>query len=115
MALDEKLTARVRELIAPFADNVEEKKMFGGTCFMVNDKMCIGVKAEHIMVRLDPMQQEEVLGKEGCMPMKMKGKELKGYVFVDPETITTKAKLNYWVSLALQYNAIAKPSKKKKK
>ena len=38
MAYDEKLADRVRELIAEEHKDVEEKKMFGGLCFMVNDR-----------------------------------------------------------------------------
>ena len=44
MAFNEKLAERVREIISLHHDNVEEKKMFGGLCFMVNDKMCVGVE-----------------------------------------------------------------------
>jgi hypothetical protein len=33
---------------------------------------------------------------------------------VDAASVTTKAKLEYWVNLALAYNKIAKPSRKKK-
>ena len=114
MAIDEKLTTRVRELIAPFSNNVVEKKMFGGICFMVNDKMCVAVKTEHLMVRINPEKQEEALSKEGCKPTVMRSKVLAGYVYVDPNTITTKSALNYWVKLALEYNPIA-PSPKKKR
>ena len=52
MAFNEKLADRIRELIAAEHDNVEEKKMFGGLCFMVNDKMCVGVEKERLMVYL---------------------------------------------------------------
>jgi TfoX/Sxy family transcriptional regulator of competence genes len=43
---------------------VEEKKMFGGLCFMVNDKMCVGVETNRLMVRLDPSKVEEVRKKK---------------------------------------------------
>ena len=115
MAIDEQLTARVRELIAPFSDNVVEKKMFGGICFMVNDKMFMGVQVDHLMVRINPNMQEEALLKEGCVPMEMGNKSFKGFVFVDTAAVTTKTKLNYWVKLAMEYNPIAPASKKKKK
>lgn len=44
MAYNEKLADRVREIIAATYTNIEEKAMFGGLCFMVNDKMCVGVE-----------------------------------------------------------------------
>ena len=37
---------------------------------------------------------------------------MKGYVFVDTEVLTTRKRLDYWVQLALEYNKIAKSSKK---
>ena len=40
MAYNEKLANMTRELIAQSHKNVIEKAMFGGLCFMVNDKMC---------------------------------------------------------------------------
>lgn len=115
MAYDEKLADRVREIIALHHKKVTEKKMFGGLCFMVNNKMCVGVEKERLMVRLDPEKQDEVMEKEGAKPMDFTGKVMKGFVFVDIEALNTKKKLDYWMDLALEYNKKAKPSKKKKK
>lgn len=115
MAYNENLANRTRELIALTHKNIVEKPMFGGLCFMVNDKMCVGVEQERLMVRLDPLKYDEVMEKEGCHPMDFTGKIMKGYVFVDIEALNTKKKLEYWIELALAYNKIAKSSKKKKK
>jgi TfoX/Sxy family transcriptional regulator of competence genes len=114
MPYNEKLADRTRELIALTHKNVEEKKMFGGLCFMVNDKMCVGVEQERLMVRLDPAKYDEAMEREGCSPMDFTGKVMKGYVFVAIDALNTKKKLEYWIKLALEYNAIAKASKKKK-
>jgi TfoX/Sxy family transcriptional regulator of competence genes len=113
MPYNEKLANRVREIISASHKNIEEKKMFGGLCFMVNDKMCIGVEAERLMVRLDPAMYDEVMEKDGCQPMDFTGKVMKGFVFVDINVLNTSKKLAYWVDMALEYNKIAKPSKKK--
>lgn len=115
MAYDEKMADQVRELIAEKHKNIEEKKMFGGLCFMVNDKMCVGVEQERLMVRLDPARYDKVMEKEGCKPMDFTGKLMKGFVFVDKSALNTKRKLSYWIDLALEYNKTAKASKKKKK
>ena len=115
MAYNEKLADRVREIIAEQHKKVEEKKMFGGLCFMVNGKMCVGVEKERLMIRLDPTKYEEVVEKEGCKPMDFTGKVMKGFVFVDIEALNTKKELEYWIKLALDYNKISKPTKKKKK
>ncbi|HTR30934.1 MAG TPA: TfoX/Sxy family protein [Puia sp.] len=113
MPYNEKLADRVRELISLTHKNIEEKRMFGGLCFMVNDKMCIGVEKDRLMVRLDPEKYDEVIQKEGCKPMDFTGKPMKGYVFVSTDVLNTKAKLAYWIGLALDYNKVAKASRKK--
>ncbi len=113
MAYNEKLADRTREIIAVTHKKVEEKKMFGGLCFMVNDKMCIGVEKERLMVRLDPALYDVVIEEDGCKPMDFTGRIMKGYVFVDVEALSTKKKLEYWVKLALDFNKVAKSSKKK--
>ena len=112
MAYNEKLADRTREIISLTHKNIEEKKMFGGLCFMVNDKMCVGVEQERLMVRIDPAKYDEVMEKEGCKPMDFTGKVMKGFVFVDIDALNTKKKLEYWIRVALEYNKIAKASKK---
>ena len=115
MAYDEKLADRVRELIAEEHKDVEEKRMFGGLCFMVDDKMCVGVEKDRLMVRLDPAKYDEAMEREGAKPMDFTGKVMKGFLFVDIDAVNTKKKLQYWIDLALEYNKVAKASKKKKK
>jgi TfoX/Sxy family transcriptional regulator of competence genes len=115
MAFDQNLADRVREIIAETHSRVEEKMMFGGLGFMVEDKLCVGIKMERILVRVDPAIFESVLEEEGVAPMDHSGKSMKGFVFVDAEVLRTNSRLRYWVGLALQYNPRAAASKKKKK
>lgn len=115
MPYNEKLADRVRAIISETRDKVAEKKMFSGICFMVNDKMCAGVQKERLMVRLNPDIFEEVLEKEGCIPMNFSGRIMKSFVFVEDTALTTKMKLEYWIKLALDFNPLAKASKKKSK
>ncbi|HEY6975740.1 MAG TPA: TfoX/Sxy family protein [Chitinophagaceae bacterium] len=114
MAFDENLANRVREIISPTHKKIEEKKMFGGLCFMINDKMCIGVEKERLMLRIDPGKNDDLLEKEGCTPMDFTGKVMRGFVFVSKDVLRTKKQLEYWVNLALEYNKTAPLSKKKK-
>jgi len=114
MAYNEKLTARIREALAHLPD-VEEKRMFRGVTFMVNGKMCISAGDDKIMCRIDPSLHDEVLKRKCCATVTMKGREYKGYVYVSEEGIKTKKDLGYWVQLALEFNKLAKASKKKKK
>jgi len=111
--INEKLTARVREALAHLP-KVEEKKMFSGIAFMVNGKMCISVKDERIMVRIDPMQHDELLETKACRTMIMKGREYKGYLLVSEDALKSKKEFEFWINLALAFNKQAKASKKKK-
>lgn len=115
MAYNETLAGRVRELILAHEKKIEEKRMFGGLCFMVNDKMCVGVETNRLMIRFDPALTEEVMEKEGCTPMDFTNKVMKGFAFVDIAALQTQKKLAYWINLALAYNKVAKVSKSKKK
>ena len=112
MAVNEKLTDRVREVLAHIM-NVEEKKMFSGIAFMVNQKLCIAVRTDNIMLRIDPAIRDDLVEKPGCSSMIMKGKDLNGYVVVDESVLNTKKQLSYWVQLALDYNPKAEATRKK--
>lgn len=114
MAYNENLTARIRLALAHLPD-VEEKKMFGGIAFMVEGKMCLTARDDRMMCRIDPDLHEEVLQRDGCRTVIMKGREYKGYVFVNDDNLQSKADFNYWVSLALDFNKRAKASSKKRK
>ena len=115
MSYDTKLADRIREYLVEFPKlKIEEKKMFSGLAFMINDKMCVNVSGDKLMCRFDPDLQEEVSEKTGYEPMVMKGKELKGYCYVEPIGFKSKKDFEYWLNLCLDYNKTAKSSKKKK-
>jgi TfoX/Sxy family transcriptional regulator of competence genes len=114
MAHNEYLTHRVREALAHIP-RVVEKKMFGGMAFMVNGKMCISVGKDRLMCRIEPAIHEEALKRKGCRTVMMKGREYKGYVYVNEEGVRTKEDFDYWVGLALDYNKKAKASTTRKK
>lgn len=114
MAFNEKLNDRIREAISHLP-KVEEKYMFGGSCYMLNGKMCVGVVKDEMMCRIDPNKYEEALSKNGCREMVFTGKPMKGYVFVSEEGMKTKKRFDYWIGLCLEFNSKAKAAKKRKK
>jgi TfoX/Sxy family transcriptional regulator of competence genes len=114
VAYSEKLAGRVREALAQH-HKVVEKKMMGGLTFMVNNKMCVGIVKDDLMARVDPEIYDAALKRRGCRAMDFTGRPMKGFVFVNSEGTKTKASLNYWIALALDYNKKARASKKKKK
>ncbi|MBA3647738.1 MAG: TfoX/Sxy family protein [Chitinophagales bacterium] len=113
MAYNPKLATRVREALTGIL-NVEEKRMFRGIAFMVNGKMCISVGDDEIMCRIDPALHNAAVEKKGCRTVKMRGREYKGWVLISKEGMKSKKDLNYWISLALDFNVAAKATKKRK-
>ena len=115
MAYDINLVERVREHLAEIPDiEIEEKEMFNVLNFMVNEKTCICVSGENLMLRFDPGLQEELSEKNGYETMLMKGKEYKGYCYINPYGFKDKTDFEYFVNLCLDFNKIAKASKKRK-
>ncbi len=112
MAYNEQLANRIREAFAHLP-KVEEKKMFGGIAFMVNGKMCLTVGKDKIMCRIDPAIHNESIKSKGIQTVKMRGREYKGYVHINEDVIKTKKDFDHWIKLALDFNKIAKASKKK--
>ena len=45
--------------------------------------------------------------------MDFTGRVMKGFVFVDAAVLDSDDELAYWTDLALEYNKIAKPSRKR--
>jgi hypothetical protein len=88
MAYDEDLANRIRELIAS-EDGYTEQKMFGGIGFTIDG-----------------------LAKPGARPFEMRGREMKGWLRVDAESVSTKRELEPWVMESVAF-ARALPPKKK--
>ncbi|HWL85270.1 MAG TPA: TfoX/Sxy family protein [Polyangiaceae bacterium] len=106
MSYDEKLAMRVRKVLA-VRDNVVEKKMFGGLCFMVNGAMCCGLTTSDFMVRVGPTQYDDALAEPHARPMDFTGRPLKGMVYVAPEGLRTDDALTRWVHRGLAFVAEA--------
>lgn len=113
MAYDEHLADRVRKSFLENKAVFEEKKMMGGLCFMVDDKMCAGVVKNELMARVDPQVYDEVLHNKGSREMDFTGRAMRGFLFIAPQGIDLDADLDYWIKRCLEFNPKAKSSKKK--
>ena len=114
MAYNEFLGDRITTVLKEKRVSFTEKKMMGGLCFMVDDKMCVGIVKDELMCRIEPDFQEKAIAQKGCRTMDFTGRPMKGYVFVKPEGMDTEKDLAYWIQLCIDYNPKAKSSKKKK-
>ncbi|MCB0396070.1 MAG: TfoX/Sxy family protein [Flavobacteriales bacterium] len=114
MAYNEFLADRIRQVFKDKKVGFEEKKMMGGLCFMVNDKMCAGVIHDDLMGRIDPDIKDALLQKKGCREMDFTGRPMKSFLFVGPEGTDTDKDLEEWIDLCLEFNPKAKSSKSRK-
>lgn len=113
MAYNGQLADRVNRILNDKNVNFYEKKMFGGLCFMVEDKMCVGIVKDELMARIGTENYTKALTKKGCKEMTFTGKPMKGYVYLDAEVLDFEEDLEYWIQQALDFNPFAKASKKK--
>ena len=121
MAYDEFMADRVRRSFQEKNVSFHEKKMFAGLCFMVDDKMCCGVhfdkkkETDLLMARIGEEASVEAMERKGCHPMDFTGRPMKGYVFITPDGFDSDEDLAYWIQLCIDFNPLAKASKKRKK
>ncbi len=97
MAYDEDLANRIRELIGAERD-LSEQAMFGGLAFLIAGNMAVAASGQGgLMVRVDPDETEALAAKPHARPFEMRGREMRGWLRVDPEGVDTKRQLEPWV------------------
>ena len=113
MAYDEVLAERIRDVLGHRADK-EEKKMFGGLCFMLSNHMCCGIIGNTLMARVGPENYGDLLGKNHAKEMDFTGKSMKGMVYVDPPGIEDDSDLAEWLKVCTNFVDSLPPKKLKK-
>src|ERR1700685_1642632 len=99
MAFDENLAERIRQTLAR-KKGIEEKKMFGGICFMLNGNMLVGVWKDSLIVRLGEDQGDEALLEPHVKAFDMTGRPMKNWVLVEPEASDDDDQLSGWIQRA---------------
>lgn len=77
--------------------------------------MFVTVGDNKIMCRIDPAILEKAIQRKGSQTVIMKGREYKGYVYINEDGIKSKRNLAYWVGISLEFNKRAKATPKKKR
>ena len=113
MAYDEKLAQRVRAEFESYSA-LEEKKMFGGLCFMLEGHMCCGIVGGTLMARVGPQQYSQCLSKPHVREMDFTGKPMKGMIYVDSGGLNKKSQLSHWVRLCREFVQTLPPKNKAK-
>ena len=111
MAYDEKLAARIRELVAD-EKGITEKKMFGGLAFLVGGHMAVAASGRGgMMVRVDPHESDALVAKTKARVVEMRGREMPGWLRVDSEHVRTKRELVRWVDRGVAFARTLPPKR----
>ena len=103
VAYDEKLAARIRELVGG-ESGLTEQKMFGGLAFLVGGNMAVAASGQGgVLVRVDPAQSDTLVASTNARVMEMRGRQMQGWLRVDGEDVRTKRQLARWVELGTTY------------
>jgi hypothetical protein len=106
MAYDEQLDQRVSDIASPWG--VTRKKMFGGTCYLVNGNMMAGVHGARLILRLGEDDGSVALGEPFAAPFDLTGRPMAGWVQVDPPGFEAE-KLQVWLMRARRFAASLPP------
>ena len=107
MAYDLKLAERIRSRLGsvPFV----EKKMFGGTGFLLNGNLACGVNKDNLIVRIDPEKQDALLKKPHTKPFDLTGKPMKGWLLVEADGFKTEKQLDAWIKVGVEFASSLPP------
>lgn len=101
------LTERVRNAL-PGVD-VTEKRMFGGTTFLLNGNMLCCASNKGLMVRVGKEAEPKALARPHAKPCLGAGRRMAGFIMVAFEGISNKDRLAAWLDMAMNYVSILPP------
>jgi hypothetical protein len=109
----EELADRIREVLAEMGVHaVREQRMFGGLAFLVGGHIAIAASREGgVLLSVDRTDRDSLLARPHTRPMVMRGREMAGWLRVDPDGLRTKRQLTPWVKRGVE-RARAQPPKK---
>jgi TfoX/Sxy family transcriptional regulator of competence genes len=107
--------ARITDMLTAKNIPFEHKRMFGGDCFMVDDKMLMGTYKGGIMARIDPAEEETQAARPSASAMIHGGRAMPGSLMIEPVGYESDTDLDFWIKKAMEFNPMAKSTKKKKK
>ncbi len=110
MAYDKELAARLRAALS-FEKGITEKAMFGGLAFLISGNLAVSASGRGVlMLRVPPAGSSALVAKPHAERMVMRGREMDGWLRIDPDGLRTKRDLQRWVKIGVAY-AHSLPSK----
>ena len=102
MAFDETLAGRIRDALAR-KRNIEERKMFGCICFLLNGNALAGVWKDRFIARLGPDEGEAALREQHVRVFDITGKSMRTWVAVGPDGVEDDDQLEEWIERAIKF------------
>jgi hypothetical protein len=106
------LAERIRSVLP--RGQASDKRMFGGTTFLVNGNMLCCAFAHGLMLRVGNGAEAKALSKPFVRPLS-KTRKMGGFVFVEPGGLARKAALSRWIGVARAYVDKLPPKKGQRK
>ena len=98
VAYDEDLANRIRALLGP-EPGLTEKKMFGGLAFLIGGNMVTASRHGGVMFRVNPDESDRLEAAGPATRVEMRGRKMKGWLYVEPEDVRTQRQPGRWVEL----------------
>lgn len=108
MSYNQDTALRLRAAIGGLP-GLDEKKMFGGVCYLLHGNMTCGVVNDQLIVRCGPEAYPAALAKPHARVFDYAGRPMKGWIFVDPSGYTAEEDLRAWVDLAVRFVSTLAP------
>jgi TfoX/Sxy family transcriptional regulator of competence genes len=102
MAYDQALASRVRDVLGANPE-ITERQMFGGVAFMLSGNMAVGISKDELMVRIDPVDQDDALSEPGVREFDMTGRPMKGWILIAAAATKDESDLTRWVETGLSF------------
>ena len=102
MAFDEALAARIRDALCR-KKGVEERKMFGCVCFLLDGNALAGVWKDRLIARLGPDEGEAALLEPHVRAFDITGRPMRNWVAVEPEGVEDDDELRVWIERATKF------------
>jgi hypothetical protein len=83
---------------------VTEKTMFGGLAFLVHGNMAVAASSDGgLIVRVDPAETGTLLEEPGARRFSMRGREMDGWLLVEPAVLAEDSALRSWIDRGVAY------------
>ena len=104
----ERFGAAIERLGAP---DVTLRKMFGYQCAWISSNMTTGLFGDEWWVRVDEPDRDQVLALGGHPFAPMPGKAMGRYVVLPDDVVADEAKLDAWLTKAIEFTRTVPPKK----